>query len=174
VLRIGAPDCPVCHRTVSDAPGPYKCQPTTFEKTKARSAIIHWTVWCATGQLGEPAEQWLSAHSGRLWQVNSARKSQSSEVWGAPDCPVWHRTVWCRKRTKLQRSTLLRTLTVGWRGGALDSAQYLSDGTPDYPVRPSPAASPMATNVVGGYKYPPTTTTFDIQVFWRSHSIQEL
>jgi hypothetical protein len=28
--------------------------------------------------------------------------------------------------------------------------------------------------VVGGYKYPPTTTTFGIQVFQRSHSIQEL
>jgi hypothetical protein len=31
----------------------------------------------------------------------------------APDCPAWHRTVRCRKKTKLQRSTELRTLTVG-------------------------------------------------------------
>jgi hypothetical protein len=26
VLRSGAPDCPVCHRTVSGAPGPYRVQ----------------------------------------------------------------------------------------------------------------------------------------------------
>jgi hypothetical protein len=62
-----------------------------------------------------------------------------------------------------QRSTGLQTLTVGWRGDA-----------PDSPVRPSPAASPMATLVVEGYKYPPTTTTPSIQDFWTSHSIQEL
>jgi hypothetical protein len=33
---------------------------------------------------------------------------------------------------------------------------------------------PTATKVVGGYKYPPTTTTFGIQIFQRSHSIQEI
>jgi hypothetical protein len=43
---------------------------------------------------------------------------------------------------------------VGWRGRAPDSAQCLSGGAPDCPVRPSPATSPTATQVVGGYKYP--------------------
>jgi hypothetical protein len=38
-----------------------------------------------------------------------------------------------------------------WR--APDSAQWLSSGVPDCPVRPSPAASPTAMEVVGGYKY---------------------
>jgi hypothetical protein len=66
VLRIGAPDCPMCHRTVSGAPGPYKCQPATLGKMEARSTIIHFTVWCATGLSGEPAEERLSVRNGRL------------------------------------------------------------------------------------------------------------
>jgi hypothetical protein len=32
-------------------------------------------------------------------------------------------------------------------------------------VRPSPAASPTAMEVVGGYKYPPTTSFISIQAF---------
>jgi hypothetical protein len=32
VLENGAPDCPVCHQTVSDAPGPYKCKPAISGK----------------------------------------------------------------------------------------------------------------------------------------------
>jgi hypothetical protein len=44
VLKIGAPDCLVCHRTVFDAPGPYRCQPATLENSRAPSVIIHRTV----------------------------------------------------------------------------------------------------------------------------------
>jgi hypothetical protein len=105
---------------------------------------------------------------------HSAQQKSEPQSQKAPDCPLWHRTVRCRKRTKLQRSIALQTLTVGWCGGAPDNAQCLFGGAPDCPMRPSPAASPMATLVVEGYKYPPTTTTSRIQVFWRSHSIQEL
>jgi hypothetical protein len=54
-----------------------------------------------------------------------------------------------------QRSTGLQTLTVGWRGGAPDSLQCLSDGAPDCSVHPPPVASLTATLVVEGYKYPP-------------------
>jgi hypothetical protein len=39
-------------------------------------------------------------------------------------------------------------------GGAPDNLQCLSGGAPDCPVRPSPAASPTATLVIEGYKYP--------------------
>jgi hypothetical protein len=42
------------------------------------------------------------------------------------------------------------------------------------PVRPSPTAFPNGLLVVEGYKYPPTTTTPSIQVFWDFHPIQEL
>jgi hypothetical protein len=55
VLKIGAPDSLVCHRTVSGAPGPYRCQPATLRNSRARSAINHRTIWCATGLSGEPA-----------------------------------------------------------------------------------------------------------------------
>jgi hypothetical protein len=44
--------------------------------------------------------------------------------------------------------------TIGRRGGAPDNLQCMSGGAPDCPVRPSPAASPTATLVVEGYKYP--------------------
>jgi hypothetical protein len=143
---------------LSGAPGPHRCQPATLGKTKAHSAKIHQTVRCATGLSGEPAEQQLYSANGRLWQelqwATVSRRSQSSEVRGALDCPVGHQTVRCRKRTKPQWSTRLRTLTVGWRGGAPDTEQCLSGGAPDCPVRPSPAASPTAMEVVRGYKYP--------------------
>jgi hypothetical protein len=59
VLWSGAPDCPVCHRTVSGAPGPYKDELATLGFLQARSAIIHRTVRCATGLSGVTAEQRL-------------------------------------------------------------------------------------------------------------------
>jgi hypothetical protein len=62
----GAPDCPVCHRTVSGALGPYKVQPAIVGKTQARSAIIHRTVRCATGLSGVPAGNDYPARNGRL------------------------------------------------------------------------------------------------------------
>jgi hypothetical protein len=146
MLWTDAPDCPVCHRTVSGSPGPYRVKPATLGNLKAPYAIIHWTVWCASGAT-------TNSHNGRLWQelqwATVSCRSQNSKVRGALDCPVWHRTVRCRKRTKLQRSTLLRTLTVGWRGGAPDTKQCLSDGAQDCPVRSSPAASP--TGYFGGW-----------------------
>jgi hypothetical protein len=48
----------------------------------------------------------------------------------------------------------LWTLMVGWHGGAPDKEQCLSGGAPDCLVRPSPAASPTAMEVVEGYNYP--------------------
>jgi hypothetical protein len=61
VLKNGAPECPVCHRTVSGAPGPYRLEPTTLRKMETRSAIIHRIVRCATRLSGEPVEQRLPA-----------------------------------------------------------------------------------------------------------------
>jgi hypothetical protein len=86
VLKNGAPDCSVHHRTVSGAPGPYNIKPATLEKMKAHSAIIHQTVRCTTGLSGESAEQGLSARNDRLCQLNSAtivpRRSQSRKSEG--------------------------------------------------------------------------------------------
>jgi hypothetical protein len=52
----GAPDCPMCHRTVSSAPpDSVRCtraldvELATFGKFRGHYAIIHRTVWCASG-----------------------------------------------------------------------------------------------------------------------------
>jgi hypothetical protein len=45
----GAPDCPVCHRTLFGAPGPYQSELATLGFLRARSAIIHRTVRCTSG-----------------------------------------------------------------------------------------------------------------------------
>jgi hypothetical protein len=70
-------------------------------------------------------------------------------------CPVWHRTIRCRKKTKPPTVNYSRTLTVGWRGGAPGSLHCVSGGAPDCLVRPSTAAFPNGLLVVEGYKYPP-------------------
>jgi hypothetical protein len=49
----------------------------------------------------------------------------------------------------------------------------LSGGAPDYLVRPSTAPTPTVELVVGGYKYPRTTSNPTIQAFTTPHSIQE-
>jgi hypothetical protein len=130
VLKNGAPDCPVCHRTVSGAPGWYNSKPATLGNSRARSAIIHQTVWCATGATAPCA-------NGRLYKSYSEQqyrdRSKSSKVRG-------YMTVWCSKTTKLPTIDQLRTLTVALTWRALDNAQWLSGGALDCPVRPSPAA----------------------------------
>jgi hypothetical protein len=98
VLKIGAPDCPVCHRTVSDTPCPYDSKPATLGNSRAHSAIIHQTVRCATGLYGEPAEQRFPAptvDSAKCYcgqQCHDRVIAQKSEGTGlsgvAPDCPV--------------------------------------------------------------------------------------
>jgi hypothetical protein len=151
---------------LSGAPCPYKSEAATLGNLKAPSAIIHRTVQCATGLSGVLAEQRLTRATGRLWRMNSTAqyrsRSQSSESEG-------HWTVRCgtglsgaaRGQSSNGRPGL-RNLTVGWRGGAPDTEQWVSGGSPDCP---STAASPTATLVVEGYKYPQTTTTPSIQDF---------
>jgi hypothetical protein len=111
-------ECVVVWRTgQSGAPGPYRVQPATLGKTQVCSAIIHRTVRCATRLSGESAGNGYLARNGRLCKSEqcsySATQKSEQEVRGAPDCPVWHRTVRCCKKTKLQRSTELQTLTIG-------------------------------------------------------------
>jgi hypothetical protein len=80
----GAPDCPVCHRTVSGAPGPYNVQLSTLGFLRARSAIIHRTVRCTSGATAP-------SRNGRLQklknQMNSEEQCAQSQppVRGAPD-----------------------------------------------------------------------------------------
>jgi hypothetical protein len=117
VLWTGAPDSPVCHWIVSGAPCPYEDELATLGKIESCSAIIHRIVRCATRLSGESAGNGYPVRNGRLCKSEqcsySATQKSEQEVRGAPDCPVWHETVRCRKKTKLQWSTELQTLTVG-------------------------------------------------------------
>jgi hypothetical protein len=45
-LWSGAPDCPVCHRTVSGAPEDSKSNSSPSGKSRGDSAIIHRTIRC--------------------------------------------------------------------------------------------------------------------------------
>jgi hypothetical protein len=112
----GAPDCPVCHRTLSGAPpDSVRCtrdsnsELLTFGNSGGRSAIIHRTVRCSTGQ-----------------------------------CPVAHRTVRCASgatTTSRQWSSAegIKCATVRARvraelDGAPDTEQCMSGAPPDCPV----------------------------------------
>jgi hypothetical protein len=105
----GAPDYPVCHQTVSGAPGDFTLKLLTFGKIQRRSAIIHRTVRCPrgerlwnspalgirsaiihrtypvhTGLSGEPAEQRLLRANGHLQSHlmrARARRSQARAKW---------------------------------------------------------------------------------------------
>jgi hypothetical protein len=61
----GAPDCPVCHRTVSGAPGLYNVQLSTLGFLRARSAIIHRTVRCTSGATTTRATVDCKSHADR-------------------------------------------------------------------------------------------------------------
>ena len=47
LLSLGAPDCPVVHRTVSGAPDWIERSGRSREFHRRRTTIIHWTVRCA-------------------------------------------------------------------------------------------------------------------------------
>jgi hypothetical protein len=160
--------CGLGHRIVSDAPGPYRVQPVTLGKTQARSAIIHWTVWCASGQRLSSA-QWSTLMDEQCstvplqkWEQRSQRGTGLSGV--APDCPVPQ-----EDKVPMVARVLNPNGWVTWR----------RTRQPTVPVRwrtglsgvPIASSLPTTTLVVEGYKYPPTTTTPSIQVFWTSHSI---
>jgi hypothetical protein len=144
----GAPDCPVCHRTVSGAPGVVHSELHSFEFLRRSSAIIHRTVRCTTRATA------ICAQRSTLMDEQCStvmRQKSEQKVRGAPDCPVWHRTIRCRMRTKPPMVDQLQALTTG----DMAAHRTLSSGAPDCPVRPSPAAFSNGYNLVGGYKYYP-------------------
>jgi hypothetical protein len=109
VLRNGAPDNVRCSRTV-------QLKPATLGFLETHSAIIHQTVRCAIGLSGAPAEQWLnraSVDSAKATvRYNAQQKSEAHRIVNRT-CPVWHRTIRCRMRTKPSTVNCSRTLTVG-------------------------------------------------------------
>jgi hypothetical protein len=130
-------------------PATYNSKPATLGNSRARSTIIHRAVRCATGLSGKPAEQRLLARQRLPSQRNNACQKSERRSQRAPNCPVWHQTVRCSKTTKGPTIDQLRTLTVALTWHASDSAQWLSGGAPDCPVRPSPAEFSQRLEVVG-------------------------
>jgi hypothetical protein len=96
-LRIlGAPDCPVVHRTVSGAPGWHLVNWPLSGIRRRRTAKIHRTVrWC-TGLSSEPT---VGRANGRPCNPRVTR-GRANGLMGAPDCPVC--TEQCSVRQRLQ------------------------------------------------------------------------
>jgi hypothetical protein len=131
----GAPDCPVCHRTVSGAPGnstPNSSPSGIFRGLRYNSPdclVYHRTV------------------SGAPRESNSELASFGNPLrYNSPDCPVTHRTVQCNSgatatscatvdcnalnaRLRVQRSRARA-------GGTPDSLQGLSGVPPDSQAGP--------------------------------------
>jgi hypothetical protein len=120
VLWSGAPDCPVCHRIVSGAPGPYNSKLSTLGFLRARSAIIHRTVRCTSGATARRRNGRLQKRGSEIPYINSACRSHSSRQRRTGQ---WTVPVRCGTglsgATRGQKPSKVRssqTLTVGWRG----------------------------------------------------------
>ena len=94
-LWSGAPDCPVCHRTVSGAPpDSVRCtrglqlKLATFGNFQRRSAIIHRTVRCTPDSVRCSKEE-------RPQELASFGNSQRLVRYNSPDMSGVHRTVRC-------------------------------------------------------------------------------
>ena len=130
----GTLDCPVCHRTVSGAPGHFSSNSSPSGKSEGAPLKI-------TGLPGVPAEQrLLRAQRSTATAFNALQCAQKSEhAWVAHrtvyrTCPVHHRTVRWSRRLQLQRSESNGYVT--WQ-----AHQTVSGGAPDCPVRHATAAS---------------------------------
>jgi hypothetical protein len=119
----GAPDCPVCHRTVSGAPGPFNSKLFTFGFLQRHSAIIHRTIRCATGLSGAPSGAMATSatvdcngHLQTLQCADSSRRSESSRQRRTGQCTVHVRCGTGLSGATRRQSSNGQTLTVGWRG----------------------------------------------------------
>jgi hypothetical protein len=140
----GALDCPVCHRTVSGAPGWIHSNCSASGFWKCHSAIIHRTVRCSIGLSDVPSGATVVSSTvefnGRLTTLQCTDRAHRvrSAPEGAPDIEQW------LSGGPTCQSSNGRTLTVGWRGWR--TGQCL--------VRPSTAAFPNGHFGGWGYKYP--------------------
>jgi hypothetical protein len=144
----------LAHQTVFGAPGPYNFKQATLGKSEARTAIIHRTVWWATGATAPGAPTAL-CKSNSDEQCRAKVRAPKSEVTGlsgvAPDCPVQ------QDDKAPQRSTDPNDCADVARIG---QCTWLSGGVPDCPVRPSPAEINQWLEVeMAMGKYPPGITT---------------
>jgi hypothetical protein len=95
----GAPDCPVCHRTVSGAPGTPTPNCSPSGNSGGRSAIIHRTVRCAS-RATATSRQRSSAEGIKCATVcarvraepDGAPDNEECLSGAPPDCPVAQKT----------------------------------------------------------------------------------
>jgi hypothetical protein len=117
-------------------------QTPQLQVSRRSSAIIHRTVRCTSGATAIYAQRSTLTDEQC---ITVTRQKSEQKVRVAPDCQVWHRTVWCRMRTKPPTVDQLQALMTGWRGGAPDTVRW----------RTSPTAFSNGYNLVGGYNYHP-------------------
>jgi hypothetical protein len=141
-LRYNSPDCPVY---TGQCP---VLQGSAASGTRQPREITSAAPLKFTGLSGEPrsngylrAKGHLQAHSMRARAAQSSGTPLLAHQTMNSTCPVCTGHPGGPRSQKLQRSE---------SNGSDDVA-----GAPDCPVRPSPAASPMATKLDGGYKYHP-------------------
>ena len=159
----GAPDCPVCHRTVSGAPGAVQTELFTFGFLRRHSTIIHQTVRCAKRSNGSEAQRSTptvacNVNNARTDRAESEQRSKVHRTVNSA-CPVRHQTVRCTKMSELQRSN-----PNGW-------VTWLAHRTVRCARRQT--ASPTSTLVVGAINTPNHHTSRHPS-FQPLHSIQEL
>jgi hypothetical protein len=145
----GAPDCPVCHRTVSGAPpDSVRCtrglqdKLITFGNSQRRLAIIHQTVRCTTEQcpvpqgratLNSPASGIRSTIIHRTVRCDGGATATSRAM---VDCNTFN------ARLRVQRSSTRA-------GGTPDSLQGLSGAPPDSQAGPQDRAPTVGTQRPG-------------------------
>jgi hypothetical protein len=136
----------LAHRTVW-CTSPYNSKLFSFGFLRRRSAIIHRTVRCASGATATSCNGRLQKSRSQMNSEEQCAQRQSRPSEGHQTvnsaCPVWHRTVRCHKKTKLQWSN-----PNGW-------VTWLVHRTVRCAHRQQPA--PTVELVVEGYKYPPAT-----------------
>jgi hypothetical protein len=139
----------VCHRTVSGAPGLIDFKLFTFGFLRSRSAVIHRTVWCATGLSGAAAEQRLGSamvgsngHLQKLQCADSSRKVRAAarRHTGQYTVPVRCDTGQSGATRRQSSNGRNRRNPNGWVTWL--SHRTVSGDAPYCPVRPSTAACP--------------------------------
>jgi hypothetical protein len=145
----GAPDCPVCHRTVSDAPlDSVRCtkglsaELFTFGNIQRRSAIIHRTVRCTPDSVRCPREErlWNSPASGIHSAIihRTCPVSQRSNDYSAPTVTCY--SIKCApERAEVRHA----------QSGAPDTLQYMSGVPPDIQAGPAVRTPTVGTQRPG-------------------------
>jgi hypothetical protein len=151
VLWSGAPDCPVCHQTVSGAPpDSVRCtrsvQRSTSHSRVSSGALRYNSPDCPVHQRSNDYLAQRSTTKAKEQRNSAQQCAAESEAHRTVNsaCPVPHEDKASNGR-QLPNPNGWVTWLAHWT---------VFGGAPDCPVRPSTAAAPTGCLVVEGYKYP--------------------